>query len=214
MNSQDRIWAISIETGRAKVSARIERLPGELVRKSIHLLIALVPPLAALNLPFTMSLLAAGTLFYAFAEAARQAGRPVFIVSDLTRVSCRSKDRGRFVLGPITLGLGAMLALTLYPDPAATIAIYALAFGDGFASLVGKMFGGPAIPFMKGKTISGSMACLVAVFITTLRITQNPLESLFIACVATLLEAVPFGNFDNLVIPFGVGLAATQILFI
>jgi phytol kinase len=214
MDNQRRIPAISIQNGRAKVSARIERLPGELVRKAIHLLIALVPPLAAIDLTFTMSILAIGTLFYAFAEASRQAGRPVFLVGDLTSVACRSVDRGKFVLGPITLGLGAMLALTLYPDPAASIAIYALAFGDGFASLAGKTFGGPAIPFVKGKTVSGSLACLIAVFIATLRITSKPLESLFIAFIATLLEAAPFGNFDNIVIPFGVGLASTQILFI
>jgi dolichol kinase len=214
MDNQDRIWVNTIENSRAKVSTRIELLPGELVRKSIHLLIALVPPMASLNLPFTMSLLAVGTLFYAFAEASRRAGRSVYIISDLTRVACRTGDMGRFVLGPITLGLGAMLALTLYPDPAASIAIYALAFGDGFASLAGKTFGGPTLPFLKCKTVSGSLACLIAVFIATLRITSKPMESLVIACVATVLEAVPFGNFDNLVIPFGVGLAATQILFI
>jgi dolichol kinase len=34
-----------------------------------------------------------------------------------------------------------MLSLLLYPDPAASIAIYALAFGDGLASLVGKLVG-------------------------------------------------------------------------
>ena len=214
MDIQERIWINTIDSGRARISARIERLPGELVRKSLHLLIALVPPLAALNLPFTMSLLAAGTLVYAFAEASRQAGKPVFLISDITAVASRPRDKGKFVLGPITLAIGTMLALSLYPDPAATIAIYALAFGDGLASLAGKTIGGPKIPFVKGKTLSGSLACFIAVYITTLGITSKPVEAALIAFVATLLEAVPFGNFDNLVIPFGVGLAATQILFL
>ncbi len=215
MNENDKISAMSLESGvMARISAGIERLPGELVRKSIHLLIALVPPIASWNLPFAMSLLAAGTLIYSFAETLRQSGRPIFIISDITQVACRARDRGRFVLGPVTLGLGAMLALSLYPNPAATIAIYALAFGDGFASLAGKTFGGPALPFIKGKTVTGSLACFVAVFIATLRITADPMRSLFIAVVATVLEALPLGNFDNLAIPVGVGLAATQIFFI
>ncbi len=32
------------------------------------------------------------------------------------------RDRGRFVIGPVTLGLGAMLALMLYPATAAAVA--------------------------------------------------------------------------------------------
>jgi dolichol kinase len=100
----------------------------------------------------------------------------------------------------------------MYPEPAATIAILALAFGDGFASLVGKVVRGPAIPFLAGKTVSGCVACFVAVFLVTLRITGRPLESLIIAGVATFLEGIPSGNFDNIIIPFGVGMVATKII--
>ena len=118
----------------------VDTLRGEVIRKALHLLIALVPLLASFNLQATISLLAAGTLFYVFAEKMRIAGRPVFIVSDLTVLASREHDRGRFVIGPVTLGLGAMLALLLYPSTAAAIAVYALAFGDGLASLAGKLF--------------------------------------------------------------------------
>ena len=58
------------------------------------------------------------------------------VVSGLTVAAARPGDAG-FVLGPATLGLGAMLALLLYPLPASAIAIYALAFGDAAASVVG-----------------------------------------------------------------------------
>ena len=190
----------------------LERFQGEIVRKSLHLLIALVPLLASVSVPVTLSLLAAGTLFYTFAEASRRRGNPVFVVSDITLIASREMDRGRFVLGPITLGLGAMLALILYPEPAASIAIFALAFGDGFASLVGKLARGPKIPGLRGKTFSGSLACLASVFLMTLRLTGKPVESIIIASTATIMEAIPTGDFDNLLVPFGVGLIATQIL--
>lgn len=200
------------ERSRFSPAVAFERFRGEMVRKSLHFLIALVPLLAAYSLTGTLFLLAFGTLFYAVAETSRRRGRPVFVVSDLTLIASRSGEKGKFVLGPITLGLGAMLALILYPEPAASIAIFALAFGDGIASLAGKVLRGPAIPFTRGKTLSGTLACFVVVFIVTLKLTSRPVESLAIAAATAILEAIPAGNFDNMVVPFGVGLLATELL--
>ena len=148
-----------------------------MVRKSLHLLVALVPVLASINLPATAALLAMGTIFYSLAEASRRQGNPVLVVSDLTLLAAREKDMNGFVLGPVTLGLGALLSLLLYPLPAASIAIFALAFGDGFAGLVGTAVKGPRIPFLNGKTVAGSLACFVAVFIVTFGITSTPVGS-------------------------------------
>ncbi len=189
----------------------LERFQGEIVRKSLHFLIALVPLLASVNLPATLGLLAGGTLFYAFAESSRLRGVPIPLVSELTLIASRAKDRKGFVLGPVTLGLGAMLALMLYPLPAASLAIYALAFGDGIASLAGTMLRGPGIPLVEGKTLSGSLACFAAVFTVTLGVTQRPLDALVIGAASALLEAIPAGNFDNIILPVGVGLIATRL---
>jgi len=200
-----------IETVGSKSTAIAAPFQGEIVRKSLHLLIALVPLFAAVNLTGTLVLLALGTVFYAFAEASRRQGNPVLVVSDLTLIASRAKDMGGFVLGPVTLGLGAMLSLILYPEPSASIAIFALAFGDGFASLFGTMVKGPKIPFLRGKTFAGSFACLVAVFFITFGLTRQPLPSLAVAAAATILEGIPAGNFDNIIIPFGVGMLATKL---
>lgn len=191
-----------------------EQIQTELIRKSLHLLISLVPLLAAMNKELTMLLLASGTLFYAFAEQLRLTGSPVFIISSLTVSASRYRDRGRFVLGPVTLGIGAMLALLLYPEPAAAIAIYALAFGDGVASLMGKLIGGLRIPFTGGKTIAGSLSCFLAVLWVTFRVTGNAQTSFIIALTATLLEALPSGDLDNLFLPVGTGMVATYLLII
>jgi phytol kinase len=184
----------------------------EIIRKALHLLIALVPLLASVNLPGTVALLAGGTLFYVFAEKLRTAGRPVFIISNLTVLASREHDRGRFVLGPVTLGLGAMLALLLYPSTAAAIAVYALAFGDGLASLAGKLFRSARIPGTRGKTIAGSLACFLAVLLSCLRLTGSPVKALVIALAATALEMIPVRDFDNLILPVGTGFLATQLL--
>jgi phytol kinase len=190
----------------------IETLHGELIRKILHLLIALVPLLASYDLEATVSLLAFGTLFYVFAEKMRTTGRTIFIVSDLTVIASRERDRGRFVLGPVTLGVGALLALLLYPSTAAALAIYALAFGDGLASLAGKLLHTPRIPLTRGKTLAGSLACFLAVLLSSLRLTGSPLKALAIAAIATGLELIPIRDFDNLILPVGVGFAAARLL--
>jgi phytol kinase len=194
-----------IDSERLHPTPVIARVQGEVVRKSLHLLIAIVPVIASIDLTFTLALLAAGTLFYAFAETSRLRGMPIAVISDLTLIASRERDRAGFVLGPVTLSLGAMLSLMLYPLPAASIAIFALAFGDAFASLAGTLFRGPRIPFLRGKTLAGSVACFAAVFAVTLRVTNSASTALIIAGTATFLEAIPAGNFDNMIIPLGVG---------
>lgn len=195
-----------------KYGAFPEQFQGEIIRKALHLLIALVPLLAAVDQEATMILLGIGTLFYVFAEKLRIEGKPVFIISDLTIIASRERDNGRFVLGPVTLGVGAMLSLLLYPSTAAALAVYALAFGDGLAGIAGKLVGNIRIPFTGGKTLAGSLACFLAVLVITLRITGNLQSALVIALIATFLETLPTGDLDNILIPVGTGFVAIEIL--
>ena len=183
----------------------------ELVRKAIHFLIAFTPLLASYNRSLALACLASGTLFYALAETARLSGIRVPVISALTAVAARDRDRGRFVLGPVTLGIGAMLSLLLYPNPAATIAIYSLAFGDGLASLVGKVFGRMRPAFLFGKSIEGSAACFLVVFATTARILGDIRIAFFAALTATLVEALPLEDYDNVALPMSVGLVVVAL---
>ncbi len=187
-----------------------EGLDRELIRKAIHLLVALVPPLASVNLPVTMGLLMAGTLFYTAAEAMRLAGIRVAVVSGLTVAAARPGDTG-FVLGPVTLGLGAMLALLLYPLPASAIAIYALAFGDSAASVIGMAFAGRRMPLNRNKTVAGSAACFAAVFLVTITLTADLRLSIAVAVVAMTVEALSGRDLDNLLIPVGVGMVVQAV---
>ena len=191
-----------------------QELHTEIVRKSIHMLIALVPGLATLfGVQFTLALLSAGTLFYTYCEMLRMQGRNVVLVSRLTSVASRRRESGRLTLGPITLGLGAMIALLLYPDPAASIAIYALAFGDGLASLFGKFFGRMVVPGTGGKTVEGSVACFAAVFLVAHALTGRSMEAGVVAAAAALFELMPSSDLDNLILPTGTGLVAV-LLFV
>ena len=194
-------------------AAHFAELKTEVVRKLIHFLIALSPSMASLNRPFTVLFLMAGTLAYTYMEILRLSGVKVPIISSLTGIASRSRDLGHFVLGPVTLGLGALLALLLYPSPAASIAIYALAFGDGFASLVGKFFGRIRPAFLCGKSVEGSLACFIAVFFTAYQVSHNFGLAFIAAITAMTIEALPLGDYDNLALPMTVGFVAKMVLY-
>jgi dolichol kinase len=180
-------------------------LKTEVIRKSIHFLIALSPSMAAINRPFTVFILMLGTLTYTWMETLRVSCVKVPLISSLTSMASRPRDIGRFVMGPVTLGLGALLALLLYPSPAAAIAVYALAFGDGFASLVGKTFGRMRPAFLCGKSVEGSLACFTAVFIAAWRVSGNFSISFVSALTAMAVEALPLEDYDNIALPVAVG---------
>ncbi len=186
----------------------IDVLQKEFIRKIIHLMIALVPSLAAWNFPLTVSLLILGILVYSSAEYLRTRGHLVPIISNITAMAARNRDQGHFVLGPVTLGIGALSALLLYPHPAAAIAIYALAFGDGLSSLAGKFLGGPQIPFTGGKTLCGSLTGFLAVFLSVMFFSNSIFIVFILASTAMILEALPSKDMDNIIIPVGTGLAA------
>lgn len=182
-------------------------LQAEFLRKSIHVLIGLTPALANFNWNLTVFLLIFGILFYSFCESERLSGRKLPIITRITQMAARERDRNKAVLGPVTLGLGALFCLFLYPEPAATLGIYALAFGDGLSSLVGRTLGHIKLPFTGGKSLEGSLAAFCAIFVSALAIhTPLPL-ALTVALCGTILEALPLEDLDNLVIPLGTGLA-------
>jgi dolichol kinase len=183
----------------------------EAVRKSIHFLIALSPGMAALNYPLTVLALMTGVLGYTFMEMLRLSGVSIPVVSTLTAMASRPKDIGVFVLGPVTLGIGALLTLLLFPSPAACIGIYALAFGDGFAGFIGKLFGRIRPAFLFGKSIEGSAACFTATFISAYLVSHNYTVSVAAAITAMAVEALPLEDYDNISLPLIVGVVVQQI---
>jgi dolichol kinase len=183
-----------------------------MLRKALHFLIALSPTLAGINYALTVLLLSFGTLIYAFLESCRFSGVAAPLVSKITVFVSHSRDKRRFVLGPVTLGAGALWAMIFLPREAYTIGIYALAFGDGFAGLVGRIFGRLHPKFLAGKSIEGSLACFIAVFISAQFVTNHYTNALICAAAATVIEAAHTEDFDNILLPLAVGIIAKFII--
>lgn len=116
--------------------------------------------------------------------------------------------------------MGIILSAILWEKLPAAIGIYALAFGDGLASLAGKLFGRIQIPFTEGKTVAGSLTCFSAIFISCYLAcffmfqgqTDITKVSLIIAGAGMLIEILPLKDFDNLFIPILLGGLAQYLL--
>ena len=189
-------------------------LKSELGRKAIHLLVALVPCIAALDFmgkTNTALLLIAGLLFYACVESMRFLGIPLPFFSSLTKAVEREKEQGRFVIAPVTLGLGALFALILFPLDIAKAAIYALAFGDSAASLTGKCFGRIRPAFLKGKSVEGSLACFAVSALAGFLVFHDWKIASAMGAVSMVVDTLPVEDFDNLLLPLASGLTASLV---
>jgi len=180
----------------------------EITRKSIHLLIGFVPLLLSISRPMTLALLGSGCIAYALFETLRMKGISVPLISALTMKAARMRDSGKFVGGPITLGLGAFLSVLLFAPVPASIAVYVLAFGDGLSSLVGKLFGKIRLPRTGGKSLEGSITCFTVSLISAYMMSARLGPSLVIAAVSTITEVLPTKDWDNILLPLTVGAAA------
>lgn len=173
----------------------------EFVRKSIHLCCGFMPFILSWNRDAGLLLLFTVLLFYFVAEGMRQRGIRIPLFSGLTEYAARSRDEGKFVMGPVTMALGVIITALAFPEKSASLGIYALAFGDGLASLVGKLIGRCQIPLTQGKTAAGSLACFGAVFVASILVTQDATCALILACAGTCIELLPLKDLDNFFIP-------------
>lgn len=184
---------------------RLNAIFKELFRKSIHICSSFVPFFLKLAYWPVMGLLLLSVILYTISEILRSKNVEIPLVSKVTEIAARKRDENRFVLGPVTLVCGILLAAFFLPLEYARVGIFALSFGDGLASLSGKLFGKIPIPGAHGKTVSGSLTCFFAVFISTWCCSKNCFVSLIVATCAMFIEVLPLADFDNLIIPISIG---------
>jgi Dolichol kinase len=204
---------ISDQTSRGIVRKQYRNsIAKEFFRKLIHICSALAPTMLAYAYWPVLALLFAGLAVYVSSELFRMHGIEVPVVARVTEIAARKRDENKFVLGPVTLVAGIIAAALLWHPQAARIGIYALAFGDGLASLGGKLFGRIHIPLTNGKTAAGSITCFTAVFCSAFAVCGQTRTALILACTAMVVEVIPLGDFDNVVIPVLIGGLAQALL--
>ncbi len=180
---------------------RLNDIIKEFFRKSIHMCTAFVPLFLSFAKWPVIILLSIVLVVYIITENLRIRGKSVPLISVVTEAAARKRDENRFVLGPVTLASGVILTAIIFNQKSAAIGIYALALGDGLASLGGKLFGRHKIPFTGGKTFEGSFTCFAAVFVSILIASKSVTVAAVLAAAATAVELLPLKDFDNLLIP-------------
>jgi dolichol kinase len=184
----------------SQAAARSRELTHELVRKAVHICGVAVPALAAWSKPFTLILIAVVTGLYALSEALRQLGLALPPVSTITRWAMRKAEARGVVKGPILYGAGIWLTVALFGHAPATAGVLTFAVGDGAASLVGSSIGRIPLPHSRGKTLEGSLAVLLAGVFIAIFFVSWP-WAIAVGVVASLVESLPIGDFDNLFLP-------------
>ncbi len=176
-------------------------LRSELVRKLLHISGVLCVPLASYNTLFTIFLLYVAVIFYIGQELLRLNGKGLPLARAVLILASRNEEDKGIVLGPVTLAMGVIFVLVLFPLFPAQLGIIALTLGDGAASLIGRLWGRVRPRFLMGKSLEGSLACFVATCAAFLVMGLSCPAACALALVACCVEALPLGNFDNIFIP-------------
>lgn len=184
---------------------RLNAIFKELFRKSIHICSSFIPLFLKYAYWPVIVLLILAVVVYTVSEILRSKDIYIPLISKVTEIAARKRDENRFVLGPVTLVCGILLAALLLPLDCARVGIFALAFGDGLASLMGKLIGKITIPGAHGKTAAGSLTCFAAVFVSTFCCCGNCFIALCVGLCAMFIEVLPISDFDNLIIPPAIG---------
>lgn len=197
----------------------------EIFRKSIHILGFIVPFISlAFGITVAAAFVAGMAAAYSISEYMRLKGRRVPVFTAITRMAMRNNDddddssnssnnsdggekQNTFVIAPLYLAAGVLLSLLIFPAPFNYVAIAVVTLGDGFASVVGRMYGKTKIPYSRGKSIEGTAAGIICAFAGSLFF-ASPAMALVAALVGMTIEFIPLRISDNLSVPLLSGLTS------
>ena len=172
------------------------------MRKLVHLCALLVPILAEVTSKNIVLMgLCIIVVVYAVEEMLRLKGRRMPVITSFTLRMSRPDETGRFIVRPIYLAVGVILALLLFPTKIAYASIGIVAVGDPVAAYVGEKFGRRHI--RPNKTLEGSTAGLVLSFLLA-SVIVYPVAALAGAAGAMLVELLDIPD-DNLTMPITAG---------
>jgi dolichol kinase len=134
---------------------------------------------------------------------------------DAVKSMSRIGDRTELLRGPLLYGLVFIFSTSLFwKDTTGIIGFFALCFGDGFAEIVGRLYGGnnklfwskdKSLAGMIGFVIASSLSVLLFLFLYPQVVTSTPTGSLIgrviaVNMVAALVETLPIGEIDNITV--------------
>jgi dolichol kinase len=187
----------------------------ELFRKLIHIFGFSIPFISIImGIPFAASLIIVLVITYTVSEYFRLKGRSILAFTTITRIAMRDdnghESQSTLVKEPVYFAAGILAALLIFPAPFNYAAIAVVTLGDGFSSIIGRLYGRNKIPYSGGKTLEGTAAGLAFAFAGCLIFVSPPI-ALIAASIGMITELLQLRVSDNLSIPLISGLALTII---
>jgi dolichol kinase len=147
------------------------------------------------------------TIAYALEEIYRLKGRRVPVITPFTLRMSRPEERARFILRPLYLAVGVILALALFPTKIAYASIGIVAVGDPVAAYVGGKIGRNHV--RRKKTLEGLIAGFIAAFLLASLIV-SPATAFVGSIGGMLMELLDIPD-DNLTMPIAAGALMTLL---
>ncbi len=180
----------------------------EIIRKSLHVpgvLFLILAHYSYWSSILVLSFLVVAYFISVYLQELQGSGLPV--IGDITLLLKREE---KLDLGPPLLGVGIILSLLFFKETIATCAILQVCVADAAACLSGKFFGKKKVFYSKKKSYVGCIIFFLSAFL--IQLPWVPFTtSLLLAFVGMLLESLPFGSWDNLLIPLGISLFAHHL---
>ncbi|MFH1690902.1 MAG: haloacid dehalogenase-like hydrolase [Candidatus Eisenbacteria bacterium] len=193
------------------VTLRQTAILHEAFRKAIHSCSIAVPILATWWKTPTLWLVGLVTIMYLVSEVMRLLGVAVPVFSAITWRAMRPTEPRTVVVGPFLFGVGIFSVVAFFEPAAATVGVLVLAIGDSAASLVGRAFGNTTLPYNPGKTVLGSLSLFAVGVLVAIFFVSVP-WAILVGAVASLVESLPLGPSDNLLLPLATAGIVTLAL--
>lgn len=109
------------------------------------------------------------------------------------------------------LSISILLSVLIDDIRIAYIMTYTVILGDGFAGIIGILFGKHKVFYNPRKTVEGHLSGFTIAFIFSFLATQNFLMSLIGVGVGMIVETLPIKVSDNATVPLSTTLALTSL---
>ncbi|MEM2618637.1 MAG: hypothetical protein QW356_04020 [Candidatus Hadarchaeales archaeon] len=189
------------------------RMKGETYRHIVHAFAALLiayfvavnVDLAFIFLCFYLAIFTAGT----YLRHAPLSGRYVETfqgwLNQWLGAGERTKEESKLFMAAYFGMIGMAIPILLLEPKIALASILTLAIGDPTATMVGLKYGRHKWKHNPGKSVEGSIAMGLTIFVLLLLFT-NPLLSACIATSVAIFESMPLAFSDNLIVPLFAGI--------
>ncbi len=184
-----------------------DEMKGEIWRKMLHMGVIVFLPIAALSKGILVLVIFGLALFYLAHESYVQSGHSVPILTGLIQKAKRVGEH-EIALSPFLMAAGVLVTVLIFPLKPAAAGLLQLAFADMAAALVGLTWGKNRLPHSPKKSWEGTIAYFAMSFALMLLLFSVP-ASLLLALAGSVIESLPYKDWDNFLIPAGVAALAS-----